>query len=84
MSHNTCEFIAQTEKLVSLLHATTFKNNKPYKPANMNVVIEIWQESLASESFDQIFSLDVILGGLFGLTRGLALSCLKKITQMMI
>lgn len=50
MSNNTCEFIAQTEKLVSLLHATTFKNNKPYKPANMNVVIEIWQESLASES----------------------------------
>ncbi len=50
MSHNTCEFIAQTEKLVSLLNATTFKNNKPYKPANMNIVIEIWQESLASES----------------------------------
>jgi len=50
MSQNTCEFIAQTEKLVSLLHATTFKNNKSYKPANMNIVIEIWQESLASES----------------------------------
>ena len=50
MSHNTCEFIAQTEKLVSLLHVTTFKNSKPYKPANMNTVLEIWQESLASES----------------------------------
>ena len=49
MSHNTCEFIAQTEKLVSLLRATTFRNNKPYKPINMNVIIEIWQESLASE-----------------------------------
>lgn len=50
MSQNTCEFIAQTEKLICLLRQTTFKKGKLYAPHNINEIIEIWQNSLASES----------------------------------
>jgi hypothetical protein len=50
MVQNTCEFIAQTEKIVYLLKATTYKRGAPYRPVNMNKVIDVWQNSLASES----------------------------------
>lgn len=50
MVPNTCEFIAQTEKIVYLLKATTYKRGAPYRPVNMNKIIDIWQNSLASES----------------------------------
>lgn len=49
--HNTCEFIAQTEKLAFLLRNTTYKNKKLYKFTNdLDYVLSLWQGTFLNES----------------------------------
>lgn len=47
---NTCEFIAQTAKLVYILKRTTYKKNKLYKEANFSYILNLWQSSILSET----------------------------------
>lgn len=50
MAHHTCEFIAQTEKIIYLLKRTTFKNGKLHKSGDFQSVLNYWRESLLDET----------------------------------
>lgn len=49
MSMNTCEFIAQAQKINSILHTTVLKDNKPYRPSNNQPLLILWNNSLLPE-----------------------------------
>jgi hypothetical protein len=49
MFHQTCEYFAQTQKIIYILQNTTFKKKKKYRPSNINNIIEIWQSSIITE-----------------------------------
>jgi hypothetical protein len=50
MSQNTCEFIAHTQKIIYVLKETTFKRNKLYKTNDFYRILNVWQDSLLSET----------------------------------
>ena len=50
MFHQTCEYFAQTQKIIYLLQNTTFKNKERYHPRNIDFIINIWQSSILTET----------------------------------
>jgi len=82
---NTCEFIAQTKKIIFLLKNTTYKSGKLYRPANFQYIIDLWQNSLLSESTIRFLCRTAIWSSIWS-NRGFGfdLFCVRKNTDLTI
>lgn len=49
-TQHTCEFIAQTARLIYILKRTTYKNKKRYRSERYDDIVGLWHSSLLSES----------------------------------
>ena len=77
-NQNTCEFIANLEKQMYLLRATSFYKNRKYKGTNFNKIFSIWQDSLLSESQIRILARSYIWKSIYNQSKSSRFPLFKK------